>query len=749
MPTYEVTDPRTGQRLRLRGDSPPTEAELENIFRTQVRDQGGLTQAEREQRIASLDAERQELIPEPISSSNDPRMGALTLGSSIVAEPASGIAGLFAGLSGVIQRDVERKMNRLGIRSGPTTDPLARAANAVETTRDALTIDPPNEASERALELFGVGAQSALETARLPVAGLSGLAQLPLGIEQAADVTERVREEGIGPVAGQGAEQLGAPPILSTLIETTPTAIATIAGAGPASRTTSAARSVDDVSVGRPRLDEPVDFTPQTNEIIANIRRTSPEGIDVAPDPSIIESALRLGIDLNVEHYATNSAFQSVARALKSQPGSALAVAEGQALTRLANSADDLVTEIGGWLDRGALSDDVVTRMRSQIDELQTTSNRMFSEIENAIPPQTRINTQGIRDFLDQRIADLGGDLSQLTGPETRLLNMIENSPGGSVTYFGLNRVRREIGEGFNNLGEFAGAERQALGEIYSLLSDAQSSAVTAFSPRLGQMYLEANGIVQTRIGLQEQITGLFGRQVNGSLAPNIRSAALNLPKGDLSQFRTLINSIPENMPGNIAATVREEVAATVLSEIFGGRSRQGGPMGTGFAQTWRAMNRNRSALDELMQYLPEGSLQTYDDIGRVLDGIVRSNARPLGNPSGSAGPIIRALEDGSIATRLYTAAQQHALGRVTGVGPALRLIQRETPANRVQAADEFLNSQAFKDAVSAGLEGNMARANSIAGNSPQFRRWLTTLPDNVAEEVTRVGVISWLSGEQ
>ena len=32
MPTYIVTDPETGKKVRLTGDSPPTEQELEQIF---------------------------------------------------------------------------------------------------------------------------------------------------------------------------------------------------------------------------------------------------------------------------------------------------------------------------------------------------------------------------------------------------------------------------------------------------------------------------------------------------------------------------------------------------------------------------------------------------------------------------------------------------------------------------------------------------------------------------------------------
>ena len=36
MPTYKVTDSRTGLRLRLTGDSPPTDQELEQIFAAQA-----------------------------------------------------------------------------------------------------------------------------------------------------------------------------------------------------------------------------------------------------------------------------------------------------------------------------------------------------------------------------------------------------------------------------------------------------------------------------------------------------------------------------------------------------------------------------------------------------------------------------------------------------------------------------------------------------------------------------------------
>lgn len=32
MPTYEITDPDTGKKLRLTGDAPPSEQEIQQVF---------------------------------------------------------------------------------------------------------------------------------------------------------------------------------------------------------------------------------------------------------------------------------------------------------------------------------------------------------------------------------------------------------------------------------------------------------------------------------------------------------------------------------------------------------------------------------------------------------------------------------------------------------------------------------------------------------------------------------------------
>ena len=68
---------------------------------------------------------------------------------------------------------------------------------------------------------------------------------------------------------------------------------------------------------------------------------------------------------------------------------------------------------------------------------------------------------------------------------------------------------------------------------------------------------------------------------------------------------------------------------------------------------------------------------------------------------------------------------------------------------SRVAAADSFLTSQTFMDAVKVSLEGDLAKANRIAENSPQFKRWITTVPEGTARSIGTLGFMSWLASEE
>lgn len=710
MPDFIVTDQQTGRKLKFTGDSRPTEAEIAAEF-------------------AKLTP--REPVPEPAPaglSVGDPTFAPgeamLAIGTGVLAEPLSGLAGLIGLVGGMVP-------------GGET--PVQKGARFVRETREATTFQPRTQPSAALVGAVGRLAELGTKAVRAPVAGIAGLLQLPFsGVSGAAETVERIMQEGIGPTAGEAVLETTGSPLLATAAATIPIAIATVAGVrGP---------RISQRAPPRPVPKEPAVSAQQIVEDLGK-GKTAKVAETVVPDVEVIEAAQRLGVDLNPEHFATNTAFQDVARALKSKPGSELLAGEVKALRDLSTKADDLVTDIGGSIDKAAISDDILNSTRSTIDQLQKQADVAYGKVREAIEPRARVETTNISEFIKERLADLGGDKSLLSNIERKLQSLIKGGKDGTITYAALDRVRRDVGEGFSSrTGPFADDSQRVLREVYDVLSDTQQGAAEAFG--VGEVYAGARNLVFKRKLIEDEAVALFGKNLANSLVPQIRAAATKLPRGDVTAFNKLMQALPEARRG--------EVAATVLGELFAAGSRQGGQLGTGFATTWRNLNRNKAAKDTLLRHLPPETRGRFQDIGQVMNAIVRSNAKSLANPSGSAGPIIAALEKGTVATKLYSAGQAVAgeavvmqVSGVPGLATVLRAAGGRKPqVSRVSTADELLTSQTFKDAIGEAVQGNTARANQIMENSPRFKKWAKTLTRAEAAQLARVGFIGFVSGQ-
>ena len=152
MAVFMVTDPDSGRKVRLTGASPPTEAELDQIFST--------------------------LPPLREPTPREKTIGALETGavvaSSVLAEPAAGIAGLATGVL--------------------TQDPAAAAA-VVEGVRERLTLEPRTQEAQENIQAIGemiapvgallTGAEDVLGEATLEATGSPGAAAIAATIPTA------------------------------------------------------------------------------------------------------------------------------------------------------------------------------------------------------------------------------------------------------------------------------------------------------------------------------------------------------------------------------------------------------------------------------------------------------------------------------------------------------------------------------------------------------------------------------------
>lgn len=335
-----------------------------------IRD-GTLTGERKERAFAELEAFRAAPAPteKPKNAFQLAREGAKDLDnrsavpsmlSSAIAEPIAGFAGVVGATAGGI-----------GKKFFGTEETGAEKGNRfVNATRDFLTIDPQNEASERALERVGKGAEVLTKGVRAPAAGLAGLVQLPFnGVEGAAGTVDRTLNEGVGPTAASFADDLGAPPFISAGIEAIPVGIVSALGVRGATRANPRIAAVSDdleVVLKRSGID-PSDASPQN---VARIQKAI-DDLD-ASQQARIDTLKDVGVDNPTKAQVTRSAddFQQQQEVAK-RSGPVRERLESQEAA-ISQTFDDAVTSTGGK---------PVTSGSTVVDEVVGRSTKLDQEI--------------------------------------------------------------------------------------------------------------------------------------------------------------------------------------------------------------------------------------------------------------------------------------------------------------------------------------------------------------------------------
>jgi len=724
MPVFEITDNVTGVILEAEGDSEPTEQEKAQIFQNfyALNPQEAISAQIPEDTAQTIPQERREDLGFLGGVAGTAQLAG-SLAGSIVAEPIAGLAGIAGGI----------------LPGEP-----GQAAETVEAVRGF--VPTPGEAGLQVGQRIGEFAGDVAEFAG-PIIGEA--------FTFAGDLFEQAKEaafQKFGPIGG-------------TVVATAPTAILE---AVPALSVMKKAKNIP-IKASDEIIDEIGDATraqgvrsiktgipPEIKtqqQITADLKKTTKRATrriaaEVRPDPEILASAQALGVDLNPSHYSTNRAFIEVERALASRPGSLLNTVEEKAITDVGNAADKLITDLRGTVDKSLLDFNVRKDIEDNRISLKNQSDKLYGKVNEAIPRVTRVNPEASRKFMEKKLADIGdigGDKEKLLTTAEKTLLILTKDPN-NVTYGALDIVRRDIGNALGKkLGPFEGDDKRVLAELYDVLSDDQQGVADIL--KVGPEYAAARKLVFDRKEIEKEAVKLFGKDVQGSILPALTKGATALTKGDVSQFKALMKFLPENR--------RQEVAASLLNEIFSAGTRKKGPIGSGIVNAFASLNRNKGAKDELFKHLPAGSRKRFDDIGRVATGIFKSQA--LENKSRTARDIQAALDDLGLFSKLYQAGKAGALpeavGSVAGA-PGLvtgtRIISGDVFKKKTtgtQVADELLTSPVFKKSIEDAASGKPGAGEGIQ-TTGVFKRWLTAQRPNVKAEIAAIGFIPFLTGE-
>lgn len=639
---------------------------------------------------------------------------------------ASGIAEPIAGIAGIVQ-----SLN-------PFADEGA-GARAVETVREgARSLIDPTDASQQFI-------QGSVE-------GLTGVATDILGGEESPIV-----EGGAASVDlfKQAEDETNAKfgPLAATVLTTLPIALLE---AVPALSAFKKAKNLP-VSLADEVIEETqdalkrdglvdIDVPAEARDIstlVENIKKgkTDAVAIDVRPDQEIVDAAERLGVNLNPSSYSTNRAFIDVQAALKSKPGSTLSNVDEKAIIDIGQSADDLITSMGGATDRSLLDLNISEEVTNTIKSLEVQARDVYKNVDDVLKKANpRVKPLASRAYIDRRLAELGGEKDLLSPAEKQLLDLMDKNP----TYGALDTIRKNVGSGYKGKGPFKDVDRGNLDQVYKVLSEDQQGVADVFG--VGADYSAARGLVSRRKALEESASELLGRDLNKSILPKITQAATALTKGDALKFNRLMELIPEPR--------RKEVAATLLNDIFtqGGR-RQGRSISGGFVGAFDGLNRNAAAKNTLFEVFPPFARKRFDDIGKVSKGLFKS--LDLENKSRTARDILAAIDDGSIVSKVYDVGKRVAVAEAAstsvglpGAGSAAALgaaIAKPKTAKSV-AADNLFTSPEFRRSITLAGKNKAAQADNVISKSAVFKRWLSTQPTNVKTEVAAIGFIPWLT---
>lgn len=475
------------------------------------------------------------------------------------------------------------------------------------------------------------------------------------------------------------------------------------------------------------------------------------------PDPRVVEAAKRLGIEehLQPDHVSTNQSYRELSQAIKSFPGSELRAQELAGLERVAQRADALIEEAGGTKDMSTLSERVKADMQRVQKELEDKADAMYGDLRAKVDPTMAVEAPGVLDFISRRSKELGGD-KYLTATERQIKSALNDK--AKPTYARLDDIRRELTAArVKKEGAFKDADTGLIKKLESELKNDQRSALEQLG--LVEDFDLAQRTVSVRKGLEDDMTALFGKELEGSITRSLDAGVKGLAKGDVSKFEQTINAIPENM--------RKQAVASGLAYAF---ERNAGAINhTSFAKWYEGVKQNRRAYAALSKNLDMQTMKSLDRLYRVSNGI-RSASREriqtgrlqvvkeeLRDADTAVGKLYAALKDNAVKT-VAAEAISSSMG-LPGAGFAsavtAALTKEKTPAYK--AADQLLASEAFNETVKKIADGTTKKSETAAKvvskrleKAPEWKRYLEMVGRNQQRMIRQLGAVAWLTaGEE
>lgn len=690
MPTYKITDQRTGRTLRVKGDRPPTEQELEQIFsQYKVKQDRGLG--------------------ESIIGAGEVGLAALT---GAIAQPLSGLAGLA----------------RTAI-SGPEA-----GAQAVERWQQTLGYKPQTEA----------GQEYAQAIAEAPI--ISDIAQgMERGAKYAGEQTYELTGSPLAASIAQALPEAGA----AALGAYAPGGLA----ASQARKLDDVAKQGAKAATRQSRVvDEDLLAASETTQALKSGKiKNIAEIVDA--DPKFYQALDELGItEKPLASYASNNPqFRGIEQSFAALPNSpqnaqALDFARGvsnvaQALAEKYDATDSVYKSLQ-WRDATLKT----------IDELGQAGDEAYNAINQVIDRRVPAQADNTRQFLQEATENLALGIDDPDVPKvikdaykSLQARQVETQEGVKFvppTYENLDLLRRKIGAAaFKNEGDFKDAEKGLLKALYGKLTDDVNAMAEAQG--LGEQVKAGKSLIAQRKGLEERTQALIGDKLQKDIIPVIQQGVKGLAKGGAQKFNDLMKQIPDTQ-------TRQELIMTALNDTFTKTLKGERQFGTTDFLKWYDGAMTKGASRELIsKHLPSDAVKTLDNLAVISRGVAKATAQKI--PTGVVNSVLND-ETGVLAKMAGRAASKFGdtgfmIGEVL-----LNKTPRVEKTRDLLADPKFQNliARGVAQGIVQGKKAtqNLKLAEKRLKQTAKYKEWEKTLSSDEAKAVS-LGLTEFLLASQ
>jgi hypothetical protein len=624
---------------------------------------------------------------------DNPAIGALEAATAATLGGAAGLAGQMVGTAkGIGQSVID---GTYGTQAGAEAAGNEALRYSQIASKPFQPLTPTGQKYTQGLgDFFEPFAAAAPFTQELAVIGNSARAALPMG-------------QALAPGAAQAISDISQKRTSSSNTDV-PTVIEDVA---PVEKTQSLANAFADAGM-KNRIDE----------ITSNI----------SLNPERVAAAQRLGLTPPLAALSDDRALHEIAGAVAASPGSKASAELSDYHKALTETAQKLIEEAGGDLDKGLLSSQIKEKVDANIVLLADEAEKIYGEIHRRVPLKTIVNSKPLVRELNRRGDDSEKGIGGLSKVERDVYATIKGKP----TYFDIDNLRKDIGESIGGIkGSYPKQSTAILKDMYGRLTELQEGVANQVGDGAGHLWNQAKGLDNSRFTLQDNSMFLFGRDLNGSVMPKVEIGLKNLARGDSKAFNNVINNVPPEMRQRVILSGLD----AVLNKTVQGES---GISPVQFNKWYSELSKSPTNKRLLVNNLPAGAGKRLDDIYKLSQGMQNVTNRVV-----RTGIVHDAWKDfdktEGLVAKLYNTADKidslPILGPAIG-SPTLRLgsnilklaSKEKTPA--IDAADNLLSDQAFRSAV-LDYQKNRNPDSSVQKNlkkSPAYRNYINFIGDGV-----------------